>query len=276
MRASPTPSEMQMIHSNGLPWQENKCQKYSETPKVSKSPTGFHSLSTYKSGLKPEDSSKADGKKTEPGQLALNYQDKVKALGSDLLGEKRFETQSDGASSAWQHYASKSTQGLSSGNMLQSALLEKYNSLQNIPGSHQCVFSQGFNQVLPAGDLQKLPSSDPRLLNAPSLSTTPFAQQYLAGVTQMPHFTVGSHVGYPGCAHQGQSVHDPITGVALTANVASSILSALPIGNHTSGSNSHHIHLVDSQTGPAGLSQWATRLSSGFGKYIFILIIIAE
>ncbi|XP_044148782.1 LOW QUALITY PROTEIN: centrosomal protein of 192 kDa [Bufo gargarizans] len=248
VRASPTPSEMQMIQSNALPWQENKCPKYTETPKVSRSPTGFRTLSAYNGGSKTE----ADGKRTEPGYPAINYN--VKALGSDL---KCFETQSDGASE-WQRYASKQTQGLSSGNMLQSALLEKYNSLQNIPGSRQCVCAQGFKPVLPPSDLQKLPSSDPRLLNAPSLSTTP--QQYLSGVPSMPYFTFGSHAGYPGCA-----LHDP-----LTANVASGILSTLPMGNHASGSqsSSHHIHMVDSQAGPAGFSQWATRTSSGFGQVL--------
>ncbi|XP_073535087.1 centrosomal protein of 192 kDa isoform X2 [Phyllobates terribilis] len=254
VRASPTPSEMQMI-------------QYHENPKLSKSPAGSRTLSAYNSGSQTGDSSKADGKTTEPGLLAINYKDT--ALGSDLSAEKRYEIQPDDAS-AWQHYASKTTQGLSAGDMLQSALLDKYNLVKNIPGYNPHVFGQGFKPVLPASELQKLPLSDPRILTAPSLSTTPFAQQYLAGIAPVPHYNVGSHLGYPGCILQGQNIHDPVTGVPLTANVASGILSTLPVGTRTSGShsNSHYMHLVDSQTGPAGLSQWTTRISSGFGQVL--------
>ncbi|KAM3928231.1 centrosomal protein of 192 kDa isoform 1-T1 [Leptodactylus fuscus] len=249
VRASPTPSEMMMI--------PNKCQKHLETPKVSKSPTGFRAHSACNHGSKTEDLMKANGKTSETEHLELNNKGKVKAFGSDLLAEKRFDTQSDAL--AWQHYASKSAQGPSCENMLQAALLDKYNALQNIAGSHQCVLAQGFKPVLPASSLQNLPS-DRRLFNAPSLSTAPFAQQYLAGVTPISQFTVGSHAGYP----------DAVTGVPLSANVASSILSSLPLSSHTSGSqiNGHHIHLVDSQTGPSGLSQWTSRMSSAFGQVL--------
>ncbi|XP_056377488.1 centrosomal protein of 192 kDa isoform X2 [Hyla sarda] len=255
VRASPTPSEMQMMQNNDLPRQESKFQKYTETTKVSKSLTGIRALSAN-SGSETEEALKADGKRTELGHLALDYKEKVKALGSDLLAEKSLQTQSDGVS-PWQHYASKSTQGLSSGDILQSALLEKYNAVHNIPGGHQCGFAQGFKPVL-------LASSDPRLLNAPSLSTTQFSQQYLAGVTQIPPFAVGSHGGYPGCSLQGPNIHAP-----MTANVAASVFSTLSIGNSTSGSQSSSLpfHLVDSQAG-SGLSQWSTRMSSGFGQVL--------
>ncbi|KAG9479097.1 hypothetical protein GDO78_012646 [Eleutherodactylus coqui] len=269
VRASPTPSEMAIIQNHSLPWQESKCQKYSESAKVSRSPSGFRTSSASNSGSKTEDTPKADGKITETGLSSLHHKDKVKELNSDLLGDKCFETQSDGVS-ARQLCASKSSQGLSSGDMLQAALLEKYNAVQNIPGSHQWAFAQSFKPVFPPSNLQKFPTSDPRLLNAPSLTTSAFAQPYLTSVSPVPHFTVGSHAGYPGCALQGQNIHDPMTSVPLAVNVASSIFSTLPIGNHASGiqSNSQHIHLVDSQTGPAGLSQWATRMSSGFGQVL--------
>ncbi|XP_069587109.1 centrosomal protein of 192 kDa [Ranitomeya imitator] len=261
VRASPTPPEMQMIQNNALPWE---CH---ENPKVSKSPAGFRTHSAYNSGSQTGDSSKADGKRTEPGLLAIN--DKDTALGSDLSGEKRYEIQSDGAP-AWQHYASKTTQGHSIEGMLQSVLLDKYNVVKNIPGNSPHIFGQGFKQVLPASELQKLPSTDPRILNAPSLSTTPFAQQYLSGIAPVPHFSVGSHLGYPGCILQGQNIHDPVSCVPLTANVASGILSTLPVGIHTAGgqSNSHHMHVADSQTGPAGLAHWASRISSSFGPVL--------
>ncbi|XP_066435610.1 centrosomal protein of 192 kDa isoform X2 [Eleutherodactylus coqui] len=269
VRASPTPSEMAIIQNHSLPWQESKCQKYSESAKVSRSPNGFRTSSASNSGSKTEDTPKADGKITETGLSSLHHKDKVKELNSDLLGDKCFETQSD-CVSARQLCASKSSQGLSSGDMLQAALLEKYNAVQNIPGSHQWAFAQSFKPVLPPSNLQKFPTSDPRLLNAPSLTTSAFAQPYLTSVSPVPHFTVGSHAGYPGCALQGQNIHDPMTSVPLAVNVASSIFSTLPIGNHASGiqSNSQHIHLVDSQTGPAGLPQWATRMSSGFGQVL--------
>ncbi|XP_069813914.1 centrosomal protein of 192 kDa isoform X2 [Dendropsophus ebraccatus] len=248
VRASPTPSEMQMIKNNDTPLQENKCQKYPEPPKVSQSPSRVRAFSSNASGSKSENFFKADGKRTEPGH--------------------HFETQSDGAS-AWQNYASKSTQGLSSGDMLQSALLEKYNALHSIPFSHPCGYTQVFKPVLPASDMQKLPYSGPSLLNAPSLSTTPFAQQYLGGVTPVPPCAIGSHAGYPGCALPGQNIHGPLAGVPLTANVASSILSTLPMGNPAGCESSNlHIHLLESQTGPAGLSQWATRMSSNFGQVL--------
>ncbi|KAG8571321.1 hypothetical protein GDO81_011594 [Engystomops pustulosus] len=252
VRASPTPSEMQMTQNNALPWQD---QKNPEPPKVSKSPSGFHTHSAFNSGSKTGDLLKADGQKSEMGQPTLSGKDQ--ALGS----EKSCATQIDGAP-AWLPYTSKSA----SGNISQSALLDKYNTIQSIPGSHQCVLAQGFKPVLPATDLQKLPS-DPRLFNGPSLSTTPFAQQFVTGVSPVPHFTVGSHAGYP---LQGQNIHDPVTGVPLTANVASSILSTLSMGSHTSGSqiNSHHIHFVDSQTGPAALAPWTTRMTSGFGQIL--------
>ncbi|XP_073446144.1 centrosomal protein of 192 kDa isoform X2 [Dendrobates tinctorius] len=260
VRASPTPPEMQMIQNNALAWE------YHEKPKASKSPAGVPTVSAYDSGSQTGDSSKADGMKTEPGLLAINYKDTP--LGSDSSGEKRYEIPSDGAC-AWQHYASKTTQGHSVGDMLQTALLDKYNVVKNMPGNNPHIFGQGFKPVLPASELQKLPSSDPRILNAPSLSTIPFAQHYLAGIAPIPHFTVGSHLDYPGCILQGQNIHDPVTSVPLTANVASGILSTLPMGTHTSGSqsNCHHMHLADSQSGPAGLSHWSSRIS-GFGPVL--------
>ncbi|KAM4027032.1 centrosomal protein of 192 kDa isoform 2-T2 [Anomaloglossus baeobatrachus] len=259
VRASPTPPEVQMIQNNALPW------PYPEIPQVRKSPVGFRSLSACSSGSQSEITSKADEKRTEPGLLAMNYKDM--ALGSDLLGDKRYEIQSDSAS-VWQQYTSKSTQGLSAGDMLQSALPDNYNTGKNIPSNNPRVFAQGLKPVLPASELQNLPS-DPRILNAPSLSTTPFAH-YLAGIAPVPHFTVGSHLGYPGCVLQGQNIHNPLTSVPLTVNVAPGILSTLPMGTHTSGSqsSSHHMHSLDSHTGPVGLSQWAARIPSGFGQVL--------
>ncbi|XP_075070503.1 centrosomal protein of 192 kDa [Mixophyes fleayi] len=273
VRASPTPSEMHIVQNNALSWQQNKDQMSSDIPKqMSRSPSGFRTVKSHSIGDNIGDSLKQEVKKLEPEHTVLNVKDKSNTLRSDLLSDAKCcqapVTQVDHPFS-WQEFIAKSSQGLSSANMLQSALLDKCSAMQNIPGDHQYVFAPGFKPVLPGTDLQKLQSSVPTLLTGQPLSTTPFAQQYLGSVTPIPHYPVESHPGYYSTLHS-QSTQSTVTGVPQSTHFGSGLLATLPMSNNTSGNQhiGHHMHLLESQSGTTGFNQWSSRMSSGFGQVL--------
>ncbi|XP_063779487.1 centrosomal protein of 192 kDa isoform X2 [Pseudophryne corroboree] len=272
VRASPTPSEIPIAESNTLSWQQEKGQKSSDIPKqISRSPSGFRCVKTQGIGVKIGESLKQEGKKFEPEYPVLNCKDKVNTLSSGLMVDtKGFQapiSQVDNPLS-WQEFTARSGQGLSSVNMPQSALLDKCNAIQNIPGNNQFVFPPGFKPVLTATDFQKLSSSVPTLLTGQPLSNTPFAQQYLGTVPPIPPYSIGNHLSCHSCTLQTQNTQS--SGVPQSTNFGSGLLATLPISNQTSGHKNigHHIHLLESHAGTTGFTQWNTRMSSGFGQVL--------
>ncbi|KAM5158224.1 centrosomal protein of 192 kDa [Mantella aurantiaca] len=240
VRASPTPSEMQLARSDNLSWEGNGSQMSNNPTKhLSRSPSAFRNLTTNDIGYKVGD----------PKQL-----DQIPLCGRD---HNTF---------SWQEHATKSSQILPSDNLPRSALLEKYTVMQTM-SCNQCVCVPGFKPIAPESDVQKFPSSVSSLLSGQTLSNTPFTNQYLGNVNAMTAFPGGNH-GLYGASTGCPSCNLP-TGVPLHANIGPGLLATLPISSNCANNQNigHHIHLLESQHGTTGLSQWASsRLSSGFGQ----------
>ncbi|XP_018412330.1 PREDICTED: centrosomal protein of 192 kDa [Nanorana parkeri] len=252
VRASPTPSEMQLARNDNLSWEDNKSQiTNNHTKQLSRSPSAFRTVSASDIGCKSGD----------PKQLELD---------PTSLGGK------DHNPFSWQEHATKSSQILPSANMPQSALLEKYAVMQTITGN-QCACVPGFKPVVSESDVQKLPSSVSSLFSGQSLSNTPFTQQYLGNVNPLLAFPGGNpgfygvSTGYPSCNLPTQNIQNAMNGVPLNANIGPGLLATWPMSSHTTTNQNidRHIHLLESQAGTTGLSQWtSSRMSSGFGQVL--------
>ncbi|KAM9308329.1 centrosomal protein of 192 kDa [Gastrophryne carolinensis] len=239
VRASPTPSEMQLVQSDPF----SQDHRNLET-KLSRSPSGFRVVSTSGVTYKAENSKE---NKIELHPSSISTKDSIPF--------------------SWQEYTTKSSQELPSANI--SAPIEMYAAVQNIPVS-QCACVPGFKPGLQANEAHILPSV-PTLLTGQSLSSTPFAQQYLGSVNPLPAYSgvnsalPGAPMGYSSCTFQTQNFQNKVN-----ANLAAGLLAQLPITNHTtSGQCFEHFHLPENQSGTTGLSQWtSSRLSSGFGQVL--------
>lgn len=246
VRASPTPSEMQLIQNNNLSWDDHKSQMTrNRTKQLSRSPSALRNDIGCKSG--------------HPKQL-----DPTSVCGKEQN------------SFSWQEHATKSSQILQTANMPQSALLEKYTVMQSNT-ANQCVSGTGASQPGVQSDMHKLPSSISSLLSGQTLSNAPYSQQCLGHVNPFAAFPggnpglYGAPSKYSCCNLPTPNLHSAVTGVPLSTNVGPGFLTTLPTGSHSATNQNidHHLHMLENQPGATGLSQWASsRMSSGFGVYI--------
>lgn len=240
---------MQLARNDNLSWEDDKSQMTNKLSKLIKSPSAFRTVTANEVGCKTED----------PKQL-----DPTSLCGKD---HNTF---------SWQEHGTKSSQILPSATVPQSALLEKYTVMQPSTGN-QCVCVSGFKQIVPESDVQKHPSSVSSLFSGQFLSSTAFTQPHFGNVNQLAAFSggntglYGASTGYHGCNFPTHNIQNTVTGVPLSANIGPGLLATLPMSSYTATKQNidHHIHLIESQSGTDGLSQWAaSRMSSGFGKYI--------
>ncbi|XP_068093232.1 LOW QUALITY PROTEIN: centrosomal protein of 192 kDa [Hyperolius riggenbachi] len=247
VRASPTPAEMQLEKSDHLSWEGKNKQ-------LSRSPSGFRTITGSDTGNNSGDPVQHEKRRSKPESTSSSVNDIGKFPCAD--------------------YATKASQVTTSANMLQSVMPDKYSVMQSIP-SNQCVCISGFKPVVPASDLQTLPSSVPALLSGQSLSSTPFAQQYLGNVNPASVYSGGSYTlygastGYPSCSLHTQTIQGAVAGgVSLSANIGQGLLSTLPL-NTANQNIDPHINLLEKRPDTTGLSQWmSSRMSSAFGQVL--------
>ncbi|XP_040209857.1 centrosomal protein of 192 kDa isoform X2 [Rana temporaria] len=249
VRASPTPSEMQLARNDNLSWEDDKSQMTNKLSKLIKSPSAFRTVTANGVGCKTE-----DHKQLNP---------------TSLCGK-------DHNTFSWQEHGTKSSQILPSATVPQSALLEKYTVMQPSTGN-QCVCVSGFKQIVPESDVQKHPSSVSSLFSGQFPSSTAFTQPHFGNVNPLAAFSggntglYGASTGYHVCNFPTHNIQNTVTGVPLSANIGPGLLATLPMSSYTATKQNidHHIHLIESQSGTDGLSQWAaSRMSSGFGQVL--------
>ncbi|XP_077348526.1 centrosomal protein of 192 kDa isoform X1 [Lithobates pipiens] len=248
VRASPTPSEMQLVRNDNLSWEDDKSQMTNKLTKLSKSPSAFRTVTTNGPGCKTED----------PKQL----------YPTSLCGK-------DHNTFSGQEHGTKSSQILPSATVPQSAQLEKYTVMQPST-STQCVCVSGFKQTVPESDVQKH-SSASSLFSGQILSSTAFTQPHFGNVNSLTAFSggnpglYGASTGYTNCNFPTHNIQNTVPGVPLSANISPGLLATLPMSSYTTTNQNidHHVHLLESQSGTDGISQWAaSRMSSGFGQVL--------
>ncbi|KAM4704993.1 centrosomal protein of 192 kDa [Rhinophrynus dorsalis] len=284
VRSSPTPIEMHSPKTDKLFWQQNTSQMSGDSPqKPRKHLSGFNKAGPDSFNDNKEMSLKQHDKLGQEGPF--DYNEKTNAVNSGLTsdGLNYFRAPPVQADTLfpWQEFVSKSSQGLSSANVISGSGLGNYPLMQKITDDHQFVPVPCFKPVLAAPEAKNLPTSVPTLLTGQLLSNIPYAQQYLGnmtsvGSTSRPPYAVGNsalygtHAGFPSSTVQTQNIQNAVAGIPPSINVGSGLLATLPISNNRF-SDRQNI-LSGGYPGPSvdtnEIPQWGARMSSGFGQVL--------
>ncbi|KAM8966922.1 centrosomal protein of 192 kDa [Pelodytes ibericus] len=275
VRASPTPSEM--INPAILSWQHTNSQLSGSSPlKTSNQPSASYAVHGQN-----DEFLKLQGKNQQEGSL-LNMKEKMNAAGSTLDALHYIQTpsvQGDIAFPYQKFLSTKSVQEFGSTNILSAGTLDNYPMMPGIPLTGQYI--PAFKPAQSATDSHKLLPSVPTLLTGQPLSATAFAQQYLGSMSSIGNTAAQTYQsggsalynnhGHPSCTIPAQHMQTNVAGIQMNTNVGSELLATLPMSSHMSSKADNFIPTSGypaQSFGAAGLQQWGTRLSSGFGQVL--------
>ncbi|XP_038602144.1 LOW QUALITY PROTEIN: centrosomal protein of 192 kDa [Tachyglossus aculeatus] len=290
VRASPIPMEDQ----TAAKLKENlSLQSIGKGTSLSKSPSNLNKIEVTEpagsgSGIEHQIPSPQSGNLLEvhPRSLTFNHEElgqvNLAPPGKPCVVHQAFSASVDTPTSCQDCANKAQSQGFPSTDRV-NALggLSGYIPLSQNASSDQPASLPSFKSHGSASEMRTLSAPVPPLLTGHSLSTAPFAQQYLgtlpsSGNVALPQYIGSSTLyglpGFPCAAVPAEHIQNTLAmGIPLGQNVGSGLLGAPPLCNtHSNSLNQNLLNAAKPYPGQpirtCGIDQWESRMTPGFGQ----------